>query len=187
LKRLMTEVTFITGNLHKAEMYAKLLGRPIQHQRVDLDEIQSESFIEVATRKVEQAYTAIGKPVFIDDFGLSMDDWYGLPGPFTKFFAAPDERLENLCAIAGTLPSRRAKVVSVLAYKDATHMEVFVREVAGSVATGPRGDRGIATDKIFEPDGYGGRTRAELDEAAYQEVYMKVRPISEFVAFLDQL
>lgn len=183
----MTEVTFITGNLHKADMYAKLLGRPIGHQKVDLDEIQSESFIEVATHKIEQAYSIVGRPVFIDDFGLSMDDWYGLPGPFTKFFAAPDERLKNLCLIAGTLPSRHARVVSVLAYKDAEHTEVFIREVTGTVATEPRGDRGIATDKIFEPDGYGGKTRAELDETAYDEVYRKVRPISEFVAFLDTL
>lgn len=180
----MTNITFITGNQHKAEMYAKLIGLPIDHQKLDLDEIQSESFVEVATRKVEQAYDAIKKPVFIDDFGLSIDDFYGLPGPFTKFFASPDERLQNLCDIAGTLPSRRARVVSVLAYKDAENLKVFVREVLGSVATEPRGDRGIATDKIFEPDGYGGRTRAELDEAAYDEVYLKVRPISEFVSFL---
>lgn len=183
----MTNVTFITGNEHKAAMYAKLLGIPINHQKLDLDEIQSESFVEVATRKVEQAYAILGKPVFIDDFGLSMDDWYGLPGPLTKFFAAPDERLQNLCDMAGTLPTRRAKVTSVLAYKDAEHLEVFVRELAGSVATEPRGDRGIATDKIFQPDGYGGLTRAELEEVGYDEVYLKVRPISEFVAFLDKL
>lgn len=182
----MGNITFITGNQHKAEMYAKLLGRPIDHQKLDLDEIQSEDFVEVATHKVEQAYDIIQKPVFVDDFGLAIDDLYRLPGPFTKFFASPNERLQNLCDIAGTLPSRRAKVVSVLAYKDAEHLEVFVRELAGSVATEPRGDRGIATDKIFEPDGYGGLTRAELDEAAYDEVYLKVRPISEFINFLDK-
>lgn len=183
----MSKVTFITGNQHKAEMYAKLLGVPIDHQKLDLDEIQSEDFIEVATHKVEQAYDIIKRPVFIDDFGLSIDDLYGLPGPFTKFFAVPDERLQNLCAIAGTLPTRRAKVVSVLAYKDSDHLKVFLGQIAGTVATEPRGERGIATDKIFEPDGYGGLTRAELDEAAYDEVYRKVRPIREFVDFLNAL
>lgn len=183
----MSKITFITGNQHKAEMYAKLLGMPIHHQKLDLDEIQSENFIEVATHKVEQAYNIIKHPVFVDDFGLSIDDLYGLPGPFTKFFAAPDERLQKLCAIAGALPSRRAKVISVLAYKDADNLKVFIGEVAGAIATKPRGERGIATDKIFEPDGYGGRTRAELDEAAYDEVYMKVRPIGQFTDFLNQL
>lgn len=180
----MNSLTFITGNQHKADQYAKLLGVELRHQKVDLDEMQSASFEDVARHKIEQAYEIVQGPVFIDDFGFCIDELNDLPGPFTKFFVEPADGLEKLCRITDALANRRAKVVSALAYKDATQTKIFIKEVYGSVATQPRGTQGIATDQIFEPDGYDGKTRAELDVAQYDEVYLKVRPIDEFKEFL---
>ena len=116
-----------------------------------------------------------------------MDDFDDLPGPFTKFFVAADDSLEKLCRIADVLESRRASLVGVIAYKDAERTKIFATRLPGAVAMRPRGTRGIATDFIFEPDGYGGKTRAELDEKEYDEVYMKVRPIPEARDFLRDI
>lgn len=181
----MTKLIFITGNVHKAEMYQRLLGYNIGHQKVDLDEIQSRSIEEVALHKVNQAYAAVGRPVIIDDFGLCMDGLDGLPGPFTKFFADSEERLETLCRIADVLPNRRAKVVCAIAYKDAETTKVFVNELIGTVADHPRGSLGIDTDRIFAPDGYGGKTRAELSPEDYDQVYLKARPADKLKQFLE--
>ena len=51
----MKKLTFITGNTHKAEQYERLLDVPMVHQKIDLDEIQSVDFTEVARHKINQA------------------------------------------------------------------------------------------------------------------------------------
>lgn len=183
----MNNLTFITGNQHKAEHYARLLGHELAHQKIDLDEIQSASIEEVARHKIEQAYRLVGTPVIIDDFGFCIDELNDLPGPFTKFFVAAADGTEKLCRITDCLPNRNAKVVCAIAYKDAERTKVFVRELPGTVATHPRGTLGIATDMIFEPAGYDGKTRAELSPELYDEVYLKVRPIDELKQFLESL
>lgn len=183
---MKTKLTFITGNQHKAEHYARLLGVPLAHQKINLDEIQSADIAEVARHKIDQAYAAVGVPVIIDDFGFGIDALNGLPGPFTKFFVEPEDGLEKLCRITDSLDSRAAKVVCAIAYKDAIQTKIFVRELRGTVSDRPRGTLGIATDMIFEPEGYGGRTRSELSQAEYDEVYLKVRPVDELRVFLSE-
>lgn len=178
------QLTFITGNPHKAMQYEKLLGIAMTHTKVDLEEIQSTDFEEVARHKIEAAYKIVQGPVMIDDFGFCIDDFDNLPGPFTKFFIQSEDSLEKLCRIADVMESRRASVVTTIAYKDAERTKIFMKRLPGNVALQPRGSRGIATDYIFEPDGYDGKTRAELSEAQYDEVYLKVRPISELRAYL---
>ncbi len=181
---MSNKLTFITGNQHKADSYARLLGMPLAHRKVDLDEIQSADFVEVARHKIDQAYAEVGTPVIIDDFGFCIDALNGLPGPFTKFFVEPADGVEKLCRIADVLESRAAKVVCAIAYKDSEQTRVFVKELHGAVADTPRGTLGIATDMIFEPEGYGGRTRSELSQSEYDEVYLQVRPINELRDFL---
>jgi inosine triphosphate pyrophosphatase len=82
----MQTVTFITGNQKKADYLAKYLGFPIEHIRLDLDEIQSLSLREIVEHKVRQAYAKVGKPVIVDDVSLTFAELGKLPGPFIKFF-----------------------------------------------------------------------------------------------------
>lgn len=181
------DITFVTGNQHKADQYARLLDMSLAHQKVDLDEIQSADIREVALHKINQAYEKIGRPVVIDDFGFCIEALNNLPGPFTKFFVTPADGLEKLCRITDSLESRKAKVQCALAYKDGKHTKVFVKELYGKVSDHPCGELGIDTDKIFQPEGYGGRTRSQLSQDEYDEVYLKVRPIEELREFLATL
>ena len=64
---------FITGNAHKAKQMEKMLGIPFDHQKIDLDEIQSKDPAEVIEHKVRQAYEIIKRPVFVDDFSFWFD------------------------------------------------------------------------------------------------------------------
>lgn len=48
----MKAVTFITGNQHKADALARVLGLPLAHRAVDLMEIQSTSLEEIVEHKV---------------------------------------------------------------------------------------------------------------------------------------
>lgn len=55
----MQNITFITGNPKKAEYLEKYLGFPIDHIKLDLDEIQSLDSREIITHKVKEAYNKI--------------------------------------------------------------------------------------------------------------------------------
>lgn len=179
------QLTFVTGNQHKANKTSQLLGRELSHEKVDLDELQTLNLTELAEHKVRQAYELLKKPVMIDDFGLGFDALHGLPGPFIKFFVEIEDGLEKLCRMADALESRRAYVSCVMAFYDGKTLRVFEKSLSGEVAKHPVGNNGIHTDQIFIPDGYD-RTRAQLSDAEYDEVYKLVRPLGELKEFLDE-
>ena len=52
----MTNVTFITGNQSKADYLSKYLGHPVDHVKIDLDEIQSLDLKKIVEHKLKQAY-----------------------------------------------------------------------------------------------------------------------------------
>lgn len=178
-------VTFVTGNEHKADKTAKLLGRELLHQKIELDEIQTTDLIELAEHKIRQAYEQVKKPVIIDDFGLGLDALSGLPGPFIKFFVEIDNGLESICRMVDGLGDRNATATCVIAFYDGKTLKVFKKILPGSIAQHPIGINGIHTDQIFIPDGYS-QTRAELNDEEYDNVYRKVRPLDELKEFLDE-
>lgn len=178
-------ITFATGNQHKADKSAQLLGRDLDHEKIDLDELQTTNLTELVEHKVRQAYEKLQKPVIVDDYGLGFDVLSGLPGPFTKFFIEVENGLENLCRMLDTLPTRRARTVCAIAFYDGKTLRVFEKTMLGQIAEHPIGSNGIHTDQIFIPDGCDGKTRAQLDDAQYDVVYRQVRPLDELKEFLD--
>lgn len=66
----MKPITFITGNPKKAEYLAKYLGFPVEHEKIDLDEIQSLDLREIVEHKVRQAYAQVRQPVLVEDVSL---------------------------------------------------------------------------------------------------------------------
>ncbi len=52
----MQKLTFITGNQNKADYLSRYLGFPVEHIKIDLDEIQSLNLNEIVEHKVRQAY-----------------------------------------------------------------------------------------------------------------------------------
>jgi len=82
----MKKVVFITWNQNKADYLAKYLGFPIEHFKVDLDEIQSLDLREIVEHKVRQAYQKVWVPVIVEDVSLEFEALGRLPGTFIRFF-----------------------------------------------------------------------------------------------------
>jgi non-canonical purine NTP pyrophosphatase (RdgB/HAM1 family) len=183
----MKTPVFITGNQNKADYLAKLLGMPIDHQKIELDEIQSKDIAEVVTHKVKQAYEIAGKPVLVEDVSLEFTALDGLPGPFVKFFVDSQDGLEMMCRMLDGFSDRHARAECMYGYYDGERLELFRGELDGAVADHPRGDGGFGWDKVFCPDGYGGRTRAELNEEEYLKLYEVIKPIGKVRQFLQNL
>lgn len=177
---------FITGNQNKADYLAKLLDLPLEHQKIDLDEIQSVSLEEVVKHKVRQAYEIAKRPVLVEDVALSFEALGGLPGPFVKFFVEAPNGLELLCRMLDGFDDRTATASCVFGYDDGQTVELLRSDLRGKIADHPRGEGGFGWDKIFCPDGYGGRTRAELSTEEDHATYVATKPITELRAFLQK-
>lgn len=154
-------LTFITGNTDKAEELRRLLSIPIDHAKVDLDEIQSLDLNEVVKHKVQEAYERLGKPVLIEDTALVFKAMNKLPGPLIKWFLREIGN-EGLCAILNPFPFRDATAISMFGYYDGSTLKIFESKIDGQIAKSPRGDTGFGWDAIFIPKGTE-KTRAEMD------------------------
>jgi inosine triphosphate pyrophosphatase len=178
---------FITGNQHKADHLARLLGISLDHRKIDLDEIQSVSLDAIVTHKVKQAYALAGRPVLVEDVALGFNVLSGLPGPFIKFFVETEDGLEKLCRMLDGFTDRRARAECVFGYYDGRQLTLLRGGLDGSIATHPRGDGGFGWDKIFCPEGYGDKTRAELILEQSNATYQTIKPIAQLRTFLASL
>lgn len=176
---------FITGNQHKADYLAKILGIPLDNHKVDLDEIQSVHLDDVVRHKVMQAYSLLQRPVLVEDVALGFSALNGLPGPFIKFFVDMPDGLERLCRMLDSFEDRSARTECVFGYYDGQEMQLFHGGLDGEISSSPRGDSGFGWDKIFIPEGYGGRTRAELGAADDAASYAAMKPFDQLRSFLE--
>jgi non-canonical purine NTP pyrophosphatase (RdgB/HAM1 family) len=168
-------VTFITGNQHKADWMAKHLGHPVDHLKLDLDEIQSLDLREIVEHKVRQAYSRIESPVLVEDVSLTYEALGNLPGPLIKWFLQELEA-EGLCRLLDGYASRRAIADITFAYFDGDKVTFFEGRVAGRIAKEPRGDD-FGWNPIFIPEG-SNKTYAEMNET--EQVQFGLRTTTVF-------
>ena len=176
------DVVFITGNQNKADYLAKLIGMPVDHQKVDLDEIQSLDIRAITEHKVRQAYELVKKPVLVEDVGLTIKSLGRLPGPFVKWFIE-DIGLAGICRLADLSPDRSALANCCYAFYDGTDLKIIYSELEGTISNEPRGDEGFGWNPIFIPEGQT-LTMGEMSEEQFSEAYLRVKPIRQIGEYL---
>lgn len=180
----MKDFVFITGNQHKADYLKKWLDMPVEHHKVDLDEIQSLDARKVVEHKVRQAYQVIQKPVLVEDVSFVFDAMGKLPGPLIKWFL---EELDvpGLCKLADGLEHRKAHVSIVYALYDGERIEYFESTVRGAISSEPRGTHGFGWNAIFIPEG-SNKTYAEMTDDEVRPYSIRAQAIEKLRAFLEQ-
>ncbi len=178
---------FITGNQNKVEYLSKTIGMNLPHQKLDLDEIQSPDPKVVIEHKVKQAYAAIQAPVLVEDTSLGFTALHGLPGPFIKYFVDAEDGLETLCRMLDGFSDRTARATVIYGYYDGERLEYIEGGMNGTISDHPKGTGGYGWDQIFEPEGYSGLTRAELNPEQDIETYNKLRDSEALARFLNSL
>lgn len=175
---------FITGNQNKADYLARILGIEFEHQKVELDEIQALDLETIVEHKVRQAYSLVGRPVLVEDVALGFMALNGLPGPFIKYFVEQPDGLERLCRMLDGFDDRGAEAACVFGYFDGELLKLMRGGLTGTIADHPRGSNGFGWDKIFCPEGFGGKTRAELAPSDDEATYATIKPFKELRGFL---
>lgn len=177
----MKDAVFITGNQKKADYLSKYFGHPVEHVKIDLEEIQSLDLKEVVRHKMLEAYKEVGRPVLVEDVALEFLALGKLPGTFIRWFM--DElSFEQLCALVDG-KDRSATARCIFGYYDGKEEHYFEGGLQGSIPNKPAGSGGYGWDPIFVPEGYM-VTRAELSEEDDRLTYLKLKPFEQVKAFL---
>ncbi len=148
----MMDITFVTQSLSKVVEAERILGVKLKHHSLDLPEIQAVDVEEVITHKAKYAYETLGeKPVMVEDTGLFIEAWNGLPGALIKWFVKYVGNA-GICKMLNGYATRQASATTVVAIYDG-QIQLFTGKVQGQIASAPTGDEGFGWDKIFIPDG----------------------------------
>jgi len=186
MSKTQKKLLFATGNPHKVEE-VKLILRyyPIEIKRTDVKgrEIQAETVEEIAEASALQTFKKIGKPIFAEDTGLFIEALNGFPGPFAAY-------VYRTIGIAGVLKllkgvaDRRAEFRGAVAFCAPEVKPIcFLGTALGRISREERGIHGFGFDPIFEPDGGGDKTFAEMtidEKNAYSHRACAVRKFMEW-------
>ncbi|WNV76716.1 non-canonical purine NTP pyrophosphatase [Geodermatophilus sp. DSM 44513] len=165
------KLTLITGNAGKARELGDLLGFPLAHEKLRLTEKQALDVAEVAQDKAAQAYDQLQRPVLVDDTGLTVLAWNGLPGALIAWFLDAVGN-DGILSMAASLGDRRASVTTALGYADENGPQVFTGTLWGALADQQRGSNGFGYDTIFIPEG-NPKTFAELSAEQKNGISMR--------------
>ncbi len=176
---------FITGNQSKADYLSRQLGVTLQHQKVDLDELQSTDLHVIVAHKLRQAYDVVKQPVLVEDVSLSFSALGDLPGPYIKWFVehAGDEAC---CRMLDGFEDRTAVIRCTFGYYDGTDMTFFDSALPGTIAHEPKGENGFGFDRFFINEGRD-ITRAEMSQAENERTYAEMmKPFAKVREFLTR-
>jgi XTP/dITP diphosphohydrolase len=179
----MQNLTLITGNLGKVAEFERLLGFEFNHEKIDLSEIQTTDVREVVRHKAQLAYEKLGSPVLVDDAGLVIKAWGELPGALVKWFI-DNVGADGIIKMLGDSP-RAAYGIVALGYCDEDGARVFTGIAEGKISDMPRGENGLAYDKIFIPTGHS-KTFGEMTGTEKDMVSMRARAVEQLKLALKQ-
>lgn len=184
----MKDFIFITGNQHKVEYLEKWLGKPVRHQKIDLDEIQSLDPRTVVEHKARTAYERCSEPVLVEDVGLRFHALGALPGTLIKWFLE-ELGTDGLCKIMQPFANKHATAFITYGLFDGTDLRFFEGAVEGSVADTPRSleelewKHSLSWNSVFIPDGatktYAEMTDEELEIYSHRKI--AIEKLQEFL------
>lgn len=179
----MTTLTLITSNPHKAAEASRLLGFGIRSVDLALTEIQGSSLEAITWHKLAGARRHLTGPVLVEDVALGFDILGGFPGPYIKWLIEAAGG-EGLARLATALENPLVRARCCLGWWTGLEEHFFVGEVAGRVASEPRGSRGFGWDAWFVPEG-SGKTFGEMSSVDKDRISHRALAYGKLVAAIE--
>jgi non-canonical purine NTP pyrophosphatase (RdgB/HAM1 family) len=157
------DFVLVTGNLGKIAEARLALGSEVATEVLDLPEIQSLDYQEIARAKADEAWRRLGRPLIVEEAGLDLAALNGFPGSLVKWMLRAVGP-EGIARTAAALGDVRASARCFLIYKDGEREIVAEGRTEGILVLPGRGTYGFGWDPVFVPEGTG-TTFAELTGA----------------------
>jgi XTP/dITP diphosphohydrolase len=145
-------LVFVTSNDGKVREVENILALRVHHVKIRIPEVQAIEIDEVIRFKAEQAYDYMNAPVLVEDTGLYIDAWNGLPGALIKWFLEAVGNI-GLCNMLAGVKNRGAIAKCSFDIYDGQEHYLFTGITRGTIATAPSGSQGFGWDAIFIPTG----------------------------------
>lgn len=198
------KLLFATANKNKLREAAEILGDMVQvispselNINADVEET-GETLQDNSILKARTLYDLSGLDCFADDTGLEVEVLNGAPGVMTARYAAcfpggalPHDSEANMNRLLeelseySTPKSRRARFRTVITLIYEGRQYCFEGIVSGTIAQEKAGNGGFGYDPIFIPDGFGGRTMAEISEDEKNAISHRGRALRAMAEFLS--
>ena len=198
------KLLFATANKNKLREAAEILGDMVQvispselNINADVEET-GETLQDNSILKARTLYDLSRLDCFADDTGLEVEVLNGAPGVLTARYAAcfpggalPHDSEANMNRLLeelseySTPESRRARFRTVITLIYEGRQYCFEGIVSGTIAQGKAGNGGFGYDPIFIPDGFGGRTMAEISEDEKNAISHRGRALRAMAEFLS--
>ena len=182
---MIKKITFITGNAAKAAQLGRHLDFSVNHQKIELTEIQSLDVREVVEHKVKEAFYQTKSPVLVEDTSLIFNALSKLPGPLIKWFLQ-ELGNEGLCRLLDGFSDRSAVAEVCFGLYDGKEIKYFYSLMKGEIAKKPIGEAGFGWDPIFIPDGYI-KTWAEMSDEEQKNSSLRRKAAKQLEEYLQQL
>ncbi len=176
---------YVTGNPHKARLFNQMVNMELDHEKANIDELQSLDLLEIVEHKAKSAYELLKRPVIVEDTQLMFHAMGKLPGPLIKWFLE-ELGADKLCKILDPFEDRHATAGAAIAYYDGRSLQIFESSLGGEISNGPRGDSGFGWNVIFIPEG-SDKTFGELEEKEFIKYYKKVKPFDQLASYLRSI
>jgi len=171
-----SDLFFVSSNYHKYQEAKKILrsfGINLGFFKYELEEIQSDSLKEIASKKAQHAFQKYRKPIIIEDDGIFIDSLSGFPGPYSSYVF---KTIGNKGILQLLKQNRKAKFVSIISFCDAKNSKSFEAKIDGSISKIKKGE-GWGYDPIFIPKNLN-KTFAELDNK--NEISHRYKALKKF-------
>ena len=191
------KIVFATANPGKLREAAEILGENFEIVSAaaagvpdDIPEtgttLQENSLI-----KADHIWRKTGLDCFADDTGLEVDALGGAPGIHTARYAGEgkdlnaniDKLLRELDRIPDAPRTARFRT-SVALVLGGEHF-FFDGIMEGAIARGRHGHGGFGYDPVFQPEGCGGLTAAEISEEEKNAISHRGKALRAMAAFLN--
>lgn len=194
-------LVFATSNKGKLREAQEILGGEYQIVSASQAGVQGEAVEDADTLaansllKAEYVQQALGRSeiCFADDSGLEVDALGGAPGVHTARYAGEDcdfdKNMDKLLRALGELPmeQRMARFKCVVTLLKGSEKYVFEGSLEGHIAFQKSGDKGFGYDPVFIPEGYEGRSMAELGEELKNTISHRFKALSLMRKVLEEL
>lgn len=180
------KVYFLSSNEQKINEVRSILESdnitvlPVKEK---INEIQSNDMKEIAVDKALRAFMSIGRPILVEQTGLLLKDFGGLPGGLTQIFW-DSLQADNFSKYFSATGTGEVIAKTVIAYCDGKQILTFEGEIMGLIVSPPRGSREFQWDCVFQPYTYE-QTFAEMGKEK-NNISMRKIALEKFRSYLEE-
>jgi XTP/dITP diphosphohydrolase len=181
------KVRFVSRNqfkLNEAATILEPLGIELVAVKETIEELQTSDASRLVRDKALQAFTKIGRPLFVEHTGLKLKVLNGLPGGLTQVFW-DTLQAEKMSELFGSDDEGTVTAVTDLCYVDGRQFYEFSGMIIGRISKQPKGTRDFQWDCVFIPDGRT-QTYAEMGADEKNKISMRRKALDAFAVFLKE-